>query len=288
MSRPIPDVGAAEIQAEQVVAERGFKALPVDPIMIAEKCDITVQPAPSTKPGVSGLLLRHGTTFGILYSTAVPSTGFQRFSVAHELGHYFMPGHVEAVLGTNGKVHESRAASGSSDPYEQEADAFAAALLMPKTWFTSALRKSDDGLDGIEHLAELCGTSLVATANRYVDHASIPAAVIVSSKGRVEYCKWSPALREFRGLDWPRRGEPVPIGSITGSFYASPDLVASASRSDGSGELKDWFNGPYDVEVSEEVRGLGNWGKVLTVLTLDTFADEVEDEAPPRWGNRFR
>jgi hypothetical protein len=288
VSRPIPDVGAAEIQAEQVLAEHGFKGLPVDPIAIAEKCDITVRPAPSAKPGVSGLLLRHGTTFGILYSTAVSSAGFQRFSVAHELGHYFMPGHVDAVLGLTGKVHESRAASGSSDPYEQEADAFAAALLMPRVWFTSAIRKSDDGLDGIEHLAGSCGTSLVATANRYVDQTSIPAAVIVSSNGRVEYCKLSPALREFRGLDWLRRGEPVPTGSITADFHASPALVSSASRSDGNGELKDWFNGPYDLEVSEEVRGLGSWGKVLTVLILDTFADEVEDEAPPRWGKRFR
>ncbi|MGB8741579.1 MAG: hypothetical protein WCD52_15455, partial [Xanthobacteraceae bacterium] len=33
---------------------------------------------------------RHGNAFGILYATHVPSEGFQRFSVGHELGHYFL------------------------------------------------------------------------------------------------------------------------------------------------------------------------------------------------------
>ena len=73
------------------------------------------------------MLLRRGNTFGIAYATHINSIGFQNFSVAHELGHYFLPGHVEAVL-ANDDVHDSRAGFASGDRYEMEAEHFAATL----------------------------------------------------------------------------------------------------------------------------------------------------------------
>ena len=39
-----------------------------------------------------------GNMFGIAYATHIDNVGFQNFSVGHELGHYFLPGHVDAVL----------------------------------------------------------------------------------------------------------------------------------------------------------------------------------------------
>ena len=62
----------------------------------------------------------------------IDNIGFQNFSVAHELGHYFLPGHIDAVL-ADGDVHESRAGFASGDRYEMEADHFAATLLMPRS-----------------------------------------------------------------------------------------------------------------------------------------------------------
>jgi hypothetical protein len=53
--------------------------------------------AKKTTGGVSGMLLRNGDDFGILYATHIKSSGFQRFSISHELGHYFLPGHIDAV-----------------------------------------------------------------------------------------------------------------------------------------------------------------------------------------------
>ena len=95
------------------------------------------------------MLLRHGDNFGILYATHIQSSGFQRFSVGHELGHYFLPGHIDAVLG-NGNIHESRAGFASSDKYEMEADYFAAGLLMPQKLFTPAMRHAGEGLAAIK------------------------------------------------------------------------------------------------------------------------------------------
>ena len=94
--------------------------------------DIKVEGKPDTADGVSGMLLRHGNNFGIVYATHIPSEGFQRFSIGHELGHYFLDGHVDQILPKDG-VHVSRAGFVSADPYELEADQFAAGPLMPET-----------------------------------------------------------------------------------------------------------------------------------------------------------
>src|SRR5947209_3343243 len=98
----------AKQKAEALLRERGVSALPVDPCKIAADSGIEVRAKPDTAGGVSGMLLRHGDTFGILYATHIDSEGFQRFSIAHELGHYFLEGHLDHVLPADG-VHESHA-----------------------------------------------------------------------------------------------------------------------------------------------------------------------------------
>ena len=91
---------SAMIAAEKVVKERAISALPVDPIALAQDLGIEVVAKPASAQGVSGMLLRRGNAFGIAYATHIDSTGFQNFSVAHELGHYFLRGHVDAVSPT--------------------------------------------------------------------------------------------------------------------------------------------------------------------------------------------
>jgi hypothetical protein len=74
--------------AEAYLRNNGHDALPIDPFAIAAKHDIDVKAKPDTAVGVSGMLLRHGDNFGILYATHTGSEGFERFSVGYELGHY--------------------------------------------------------------------------------------------------------------------------------------------------------------------------------------------------------
>ena len=98
----------AAAAAERVIREQGITTLPVDPIAIARSIGIDVQEKPASNGGVSGMLIRLGEQFCIAYATHIKSPGFRRFSVAHELGHYFLEGHVDAIF-ADGPVHESRA-----------------------------------------------------------------------------------------------------------------------------------------------------------------------------------
>ena len=131
--RKNPDLRRKQIiqQAEKVLRDEGMEDLGVDPIALAERHDILVQAKPDTAPGVSGMLMHVNTTFGILYATHIDNDGFQRFSISHELGHYFLEGHPEHLFSSGAQLHSSMAGFASVDPFEREADYFASGLLMP-------------------------------------------------------------------------------------------------------------------------------------------------------------
>lgn len=280
----------AKMKAEALLREMALDALPVDPFAIAASRDIIVKPKGDTEPGVSGMLLRHGDVFGILYATHVPSEGFQRFSVAHELGHYFLEGHPEHVLGPNG-VHASRAGFVSGDPYELEADQFAAGLLMPETQFRKGIDHRAAGLASIEFMAGQCRTSLTATAIRYAELSREAVAVVVSTGPTIDFCRLSETMKSLKQLTWLKKGSPVPEGSATARLNASAERVARAERADGEINIVEWLGGIASVQASEEVVGLGSYGKTLTVLTCPSLEDETfrendgedEGELVERW-----
>ncbi len=133
-------------------------------------------------------------------------------------------------------------------------------------------------------------TSLTAAANRYVQKASVPVAMIVSTGPRIDYCFMSKALQDFDGLEWPRKGQPLPAGTRTDLFNTDPENVGLARRANGEAELREWLGGRRSIPGTEEVVGLGGYGRTLTILSSDIFADdEDEDEdLEERWTPRFR
>lgn len=286
----------AKRKAEIFLRENGIETLPVDPFAIAASRDIIVEPKPDTDEGVSGMLLRYGDVFGILYATYVPSEGFQRFSVAHELGHYFLDDHIEYVLPRGKETHISRAGFVSVDPYELEADNFAAGLLMPERLFRRGLEKCEPGLSAVESMAELCRISLTATAIRYAELTDDAVAVIVSTGLAIDYCRLSETMKSLRGLNWLKKGSPVPHKTMTARINGSRDRVLRADRGEDEIDIIDWLGGTKSMRATEEVVGLGRYGKTLTVLTCDSVVDVIEEEEDgdddesmvERWTPRFR
>ena len=291
MSRADLGWRAALTAARVIRQQEGISALPVDPMALARNLGIDVKAKPAEAGGSSGRLLRVGNAFGIAYATHIDNPGFQNFSVAHELGHYFLEGHVDAVLGKSG-VHESHAGFASDDRYELEADHFAAALLMPESLFTKALADAGQGLAAVESLAALCITSLTATAIRYAQYTDDPVAVVVSKGKRIKYCFMSRSLQDVAGNNQIRKGEGLPPGMTTAAFNADPDRVRRAERAAGTSDLQDWVGGPHGVTLTEEVRGLGGYSRTLTVLTAQDLPDleelQEEEEVIESWRPRFK
>ena len=270
------DYALAIKAAEKVVRELEINRLPVDPTAIARGLDIEVRPKPAHAKGASGMLLRVGNTFGITYSTHIDNVGFRNFSVAHELGHYYLPGHVDAVL-ADGDMHESHAGFLSGNRYEMEADHFAAGLLMPRSLFTEAMRVSGEGLQAIEGIADACRTSLTATAIRYAQCSRDPMAIIVSTADKINFCFMSESLKETDGLNWIRKGQGLSRDTATFAFNRDSQRVRLADRTEGASDLQDWFGSDFSVQVTEEVLGLGRYGKTLTVLGVPDLLERLEE-----------
>lgn len=288
----------AELQASLVLKNLGITSLPVDPFAIARNRDIVCEQKSGLATGISGCLMKVGDIFGILYSTRFSSEGFRRFTVAHELGHYFLEGHVQHLFGAGQTFHQSESGFTSDDKYEREADSFAAGLLMPKLLFKSACADAGQGLEAVESLSELCGTSLTATAIRYASFCDDPVAVVCSMGQRVQFAFLSKPLKDRRDLTWIRKGAGLPIGTATATFNKEQQNVLSAKRVASSSTLDVWFDGGGDVELTEEVVGLGEYGRTLTVLSAETLpepqdeneeTEEVQDEnllPSQRWRER--
>ena len=105
-----------------------------------------------------------------------------RFSLAHELGHLYLEHH-SAYLMSGGKPHGSKSEFGRAAIIEREADAFAAALLMPSGPFRSQLNESEPTLDAAGELGDTFETSQISTIFRAVQLSDFPC--LPSASGRV-------------------------------------------------------------------------------------------------------
>jgi hypothetical protein len=267
--------------AGDVVRDNGFTSLPVDPTKIAMASKIELMPWKPEKIGISGFLMRAGEDFGIGYSTAIQNEGFINFTIAHELGHYFLSDHAETLLGSGGGIHYSASGFVSNDAHEREADAFAAELLMPQPLFKQALQQAGTGFKAIQTLAEAGRTSIVATAIRFAKLADDPVAVILTDGSQIEWCFVSTELRKCRGVYPLGKRSILPAVSTTAKFNREVTRIERCEDTEGCCSLTDWFQNAPDAEIQEDVVGLGHYGKTLTVLFADelpTEDDEYEEE----------
>ncbi len=73
----------------------------------------------------------------IMINSNIDNVGRKNFTIAHELGHYFLGHQLNSKMHVDKDVNE---ACSSKDPIEYEADYFATCLLMPEEKITSAVK----------------------------------------------------------------------------------------------------------------------------------------------------
>jgi hypothetical protein len=262
--------------ARQQLVDRGRMTLPVRPKDFAREIDILVEPFAPGRTDVSGFLMQQGNSFLIGYSTAIRNEGFENFTVAHELGHYFIDDHPLAVLA--GGKHFSRAGYISKDRFEQEADAFATEFLMPWKLIQPIIARNVGGFRSIQAIAQNCESSIVASAIRYTQITRECVAVVVSHGGTVEFMTASSAFKEIRGLNWLRKTDSLPTTVLSARFSTQLDWIRAGETAEDSGSLQRWFPDMKDREVQEDIVGLGSYERLLTVLITDDPEVEGDDD----------
>ena len=119
----------AQIDAENVRREYWDGIFPVDPIVIARRMGVISYL--SRLGDTSGLIVRPTNEQAKIYVNQFESKARQRFTCAHEIGHY-----VERARNRDDAyTFRDRCAGRADTPHEWYADFFAANLLMPQDVF---------------------------------------------------------------------------------------------------------------------------------------------------------
>jgi Zn-dependent peptidase ImmA (M78 family) len=145
-----------EQKAEKLLKESQLMSAPVDVFKCAEFSKVDVQPVVFDDDTISGLFVIKDKLAFIRYNQNDNELR-QRFTVAHELGHFFLHSkETPLFLDTTEKVMYRNIESSTGDKAkEREANAFAAALLMPKMMIISEASKwnEDPSKDIVAELA---------------------------------------------------------------------------------------------------------------------------------------
>lgn len=142
--------------------------------------------------GADGRLVRLGDRGVIRVREDIPELGRRRFVIAHELGHLLLSHGSDILkLCDEGDLLEWVK---SQRPYENDANEFAAELLMPEDFFRPRCRTGYPSLKVVGQIAEEFQTSLTATAIRYVEFCSDRCAVVISRNGEIRWNRCSPTF----------------------------------------------------------------------------------------------
>lgn len=149
--------------------------------MFAECIDIKVALRPL--PGFDGCLLRFGSVGTILCNSEIRHATRTRFTIAHELGHWFLhPGRGPDLL-----LAEDSIARHKASALESEANAFAGALLMPKKWFGRHVLGTEPLVGPILDAAKCFDVSVMAATKRFLDLTIIPSMAVFSDGQQVRW-----------------------------------------------------------------------------------------------------
>jgi hypothetical protein len=258
--------------AEAVVELNSAGGKPVDPAAILKAKGVGLHSEFYPEKFDALLAYRRGKFHVHLNLSRVggdPASPRARFSLAHELGHFFIDEHRTALL-AGGKAHPSSCGmfDGADSIEEQEADHFAASLLMPSSRFVPAAEGQGSPLNTILALHKCFDVSLTATALQYVQHVSDRAIVLRwNTDGSLAWTRPGRGYRAagYRSTRFKFPGQLPPDSAtgrvIEGSVNHDSGLLTMASVFINVAE-----SGDRNSLVTEEAISLGDYG-VLTIIS---------------------
>ena len=203
-----------------------------------------------------------------------------RFSIAHELGHYFIPAHYK-YLRHGGESHPSSSEYRTKVQMEREADTFAANLLLP-THLVKPIIDKGITLKRLDEVARDFQASLLCTTIRAVRLSDEPCAVVGIRDGAIAWM--FPSARLIEGGCYPGK-ETLDSIAVVERWDAFVD--GDNERVEKEGMLPDWFqlfnkaDDLAEVYVAEHyvpIRIMDTLVVLITVEDEDLFPVDDKDE----------
>lgn len=228
--------------------------------------------------GFEGALIRAlGTSVGVIaLSKNIREEGRKNFTIAHEIGHFVLPGH-EA---SDNVCLSSHIESWSKDTnqFEQEANDFAGGLLIPSEYASRKVSAVTPGLTVAREIAREFNASLTASAWKFCELSPERCAIVVSKRRRISWYKPSDVFAFH-----VRVGDEVENGTFAFDCFAGRKTPSEPSPVSASLWLatENLLSG---AEIWEESLLLPYYESVLTLLWIKkrierrTEWDEEEEE----------
>lgn len=185
-------VELADIHNPEALARAIFKQkpdmpipVPIEELVIAN--DIQKIERLVDAPGFVGMLATDETkSYGKIWVGDMRPTR-QRFTIAHEFGHFLLPHHTQMNYQCSSKdINQSEKGGTPEAEREWEANRFAAEVMLPKEQFVKRLgRIAAPCLSHVQRLAEAFDMSVEATARRYLSLAGFQSCLVFSKNGVV-------------------------------------------------------------------------------------------------------
>jgi len=199
-----------------------------------------------------------------------------RFTLAHELGHFFLDEHRLGLKYGLLEPHASFHNLNHKTAIELEADYFAICLLMPKDKFKSfsAEHRRITGnkrfsFDTIIGLSESFQTSVLSTLIRFGEVGTHEIFAVVSKEN---IAKWFVKSNDFP--NWKSKfkiGDTIPQTTVAGEYYTMENRKFTGIESLSA---DDWFNPPADDnranrQMYEQCYFSNSYGYVISLMWFD-------------------
>lgn len=271
-------------KGEEVAKLNGFSKGPVDPFkVIGSESGQILAEGDDFRDSFDGRLSFHNGRFLLLYNTKYNQWSRNgehhpkvRFTIAHELGHYYLDRHREFLVRRREAI-ESFTEFESNKEVERQADAFAAGLLMPKHLVAPHVNCEPDAtMASIKKAAADFDVSLTSMMVRWTQLSHFPCATLCIRHGQIQWGFGSSAFKEA-GLWRCKRGV-APTSADANQFASSEPSCATFREGTGSGRAQYWLDGDCDpVDVQEHYLVIPYSQCVMVFVTAE------EGDLPSRW-----
>lgn len=178
----------------------------------------------------------------------------KKFTIAHELGHFFIPWHSDLIFGCDIMEMDFKNDYG---PCEKEANIFAAELLMPTEEFKSSFSGKITYVM-VSELASTFAVSFQAALNRCIDLTKEDCIVVCSMN---RYIKWFKATEDFPLFLNRKR---VCEMSVAEELFDS--LIFQTKTISEPGYI--WFSNADDKDIEEESTAFPTYNEVISIIHL--------------------
>lgn len=186
----------------------------------------------------------------IILNTSIIGTEKERFTLAHELGHYFLPEHlwneIDVYKEDNYNIYKSK------KRIETDVDKFAAELLMPSNYIDSEL--SNISLKDFKELTQIAkkyDVSLTSLLFKYINLNSDTMALLYYENGKQ---KWQYKV----------------YGDFFYNIYEG-DIINDTSNQYIKDTLNNWLDENFSGDVYQVVFNLEKYNSKLVLLEIKDY-----------------